>query len=398
MALITNLRVLKNSKVLSQGYLPEKLWFLDEQKRDLGIYLGYILNDNVPPHILLIGPRGTGKSTLMTIFRAELLKTIKKNSLNVKVGYTHAPQTAFSAFVQLANDVGVDVPTQGVGYDIAIARYEKACPNSISIFIIDEIDQIKDFNELLIQLAKRNELNSKVKGFCIIGITNKQRIMSSIDQRNLSAFNHRIINTHEYDATQTYKILSDRVDHAFHQNAVIKGVLEKISGHAARRKGDCRFGLDVLLQGAELSEKYLSNKLTMEITDEAIDVVEFKFIYDNIARKTPTQKYLLLKIAINNNIHRPLLFQWYSHVLGNEALSSRRINEYINELIEDQFIERYYLRIPTGRQSWLRLFELEPYHVIISIATDAFLNLYGGSLPDADLEQIKEVKQKFKSY
>ncbi len=398
MALIPRLRALKNSKVLSQGYLPDKLWFLDEQKRDLGIYLGYILNDNVPPHILIIGPRGTGKTTLMTIFRAELLKTIKKNDLNVKVGYTHAPQTAFSAFAQFTNDVGVDLPTQGVGYDIAIARYEKACADSISIFIIDEIDQIKDINDLLIQLTKRNELNSKVKGYCIIGITNKQRIMSSIDQRNLSAFNHRIINTHEYDATQTYKILSDRVDHAFHKNVVDKGVLEKISGHAARRKGDCRFGLDVLLQAAELSEKYQSDKITIKITDEAIGVVEFKFIYDNIARKTLTQKYLLLKIAINNDIHRPLLFQWYSRVLGNDALSSRRINEYINELIEDQFIERYYVRIPTGKESWLHLFELEPYHVIISIATDSFLSLYGGSLPDEDLDKIQEVKQKFKSY
>jgi len=394
MSLISNLRILKDAKVLSQRYLPEKLLFLDKQKRDLGIYLGYVLNDNVPPHMLLIGPRGTGKSTLIAIYKQELLKTIQERGFNVKIGYTHAPQTAFSAFVQLANDVGVDVPSTGISYDLTIARYEKACPDSISIFIIDEIDKIKDINDLLIQLTKRNEINSGVKGYCIIGLTNKQRIISTIDSRNLSSFNHRIINTYEYDATQTYQILSDRVDKAFHRNTLEDGVLEKISAHAAQRKGDCRFGLDVLLQAAELAEKESSDKLSINIVDKAIDDVEFRFLYDTIARKTLTQQYLLLKIALDKNIKGTLLYQWYSQVLGNDALTSRRISEYLNELIDDQFIERYYVRVRTGKQSWLRLFGLESSQVIIAIATKNFLKLYGANLPDDSLDKIKVIKGK----
>ena len=381
---------MKDPKILSQRYLPEKLWFLDDQKRDLGIYLGYILKDNVPPNIILIGPRGTGKTTLALTFKRELENLVEEKGLNIKIGFAHAPNTAYSAFIQLANDVGIELPEQGISYESSIVRYEKACSDSTSIFIIDEIDKIRDINELILQLSKRNDLNAGIKGYCIIGITNKQRFMSTIDNRNLSSFNHRIINTHQ--------ILSDRVNNAFYENALETGVLGKISAHAAKRKGDCRFGLDVLLQGAELAEKNQSSKLTMEITDKAIDVVEFQFIYDNIKKKTLTQQYLLLKTAIDQRIHGTQLYQWYAHVLGKDALSSRRITEYINELVDDQFIEKYNVRTSTGKQSWLKLFELEPYNVIVSIATDNFLNLYGGRIPDTDLDVINKVKDNFKLF
>ena len=36
MSLISNLRILKDAKVLSQRYLPEKLLFLDNQKTRIG--------------------------------------------------------------------------------------------------------------------------------------------------------------------------------------------------------------------------------------------------------------------------------------------------------------------------------------------------------------------------
>ena len=89
-----------------------------------------------------------------------------------------------------------------------------------------------------------------------------------------------------------------------------------------------------------------------------------------------------------------LLYQWYSLVLGDDALTSRRITEYLNELIDDQFIEKYDVRVRTGKQSWLRLFGIEAAHVVIAIATKNFLKLYGGNIPDDDLDKIKAIKNK----
>jgi archaeal cell division control protein 6 len=90
--------------------------------------------------------------------------------------------------------------------------------SKILVAILDEIDVVKDLDDLVYTLTRINS-DIRAGGVTIIGISNKVSFKDVLDPRSLSTLYETELVFPPYYATELYEILKDRVSHAFKPRA-----------------------------------------------------------------------------------------------------------------------------------------------------------------------------------
>ena len=315
----------RNVQALTHDWVPPKLPYREEQYNMIKNYLKVIDYGLTPPHMLLLGPVGTGKTITMRKIISELPSSVRNNVIYVVSG-----RTSYETLVYMTENL-VGKRLWGYSFSEVWSIFDK-CISTPTIVVIDEIDKMiipGKGDELLYYLSRRSSTT-------IIAISNRLNVYDYIrDQRVKSSFTPRIIFFPQYEIHELKEILRLRVEEAFQPSVVDDGVIEYIAALAYRRGGDARYAIDLLRAAAEIAIRKGDHKIVIEHVDLAKEEVEVDYIAKGVLNLKNVHKLLLKIIVDNGSLTISEVVDRYNKLApeyGLSTLSSRRISDYLAEL------------------------------------------------------------------
>ena len=336
----TSKNIFKNKIPLDHRYLPNKLVHREEQITDIAKIWVDALNEVTPSNVTLYGKTGTGK-TAASKFASEQLKDAASNKkVRVEVEYIRCTDytTEYQVIAQLCQQLGRDVPNRGwtkgeiVNTFRDILSKRDVFGRKITLIVIlDEIDILldKDGDGILYTLTRTDNVS-------VLSISNYLDFKNLIKSRVTSSLNDKEIVFPPYGADQLSDILSERAKLAFYDDVLDDDVIPLCSAMAAKEEGDARYALDLLKNAGELAYDDDSEKVTGEHVRKAKDRLEFNKVTE-IIQTLPLQQQRLLEAILNltkNNeeITSGKLYEEYQSISKKDAVTYRRIFDFINEL------------------------------------------------------------------
>ena len=346
---LTKESIFLDKSVLESNYTPEELPHRSEQTHALAQILAPCLRLEKPSNIFLFGKTGTGKTVTVKHTTNQILKVAKEHKIDVKVLYVNCKMkrtadTEYRLFARLSEMLGAKVPATGLPtieiYNTFMNLIDKK--KQVILIILDEIDELvgKADSSLLYNLTRLNTDLKQAK-ISLIGIANSAALIEQLDPRVVSSLRYEDIIFPSYHATQIQDILNQRKVHAFRENAVEPGVVEKCAAYAARDHGDARRAIELLRVAGELAERNGFKVVKIENIDEAENKIERDRMLD-IVRHQPDQYQLIVYVILSlyEKNSRSLLstgevYRLYKRLCQSTSLrplTQRRISDIIADL------------------------------------------------------------------
>ena len=324
---------------LDHRFLPEKLLHRDNQVKQIAKYWVDALDDVTPSNITIYGKTGTGKTAAAKFASKQLLEYSSNKDVFIKIEYVRCTDytTEYQVLAQFCQKLGRDVPHRGwtkgevVNTFRDIFRTNAFGKKLILIVILDEIDILlnKDGDGILYTLTRTDNVS-------ILSISNFLDFKGLIKSRVNSSLNDREIVFPPYGANQLADILSDRVKLAFKEGVVKDDVVPLCSAMAAKEEGDARFALDLLRTAGDIASEESSDFVTSDHVRIAKERIEHNKVAEIIST-LPTQQQRVLEAILNltnknEEITSGKLYEAYTEVSKQDAVTYRRIFDFINEL------------------------------------------------------------------
>ncbi len=355
--------VFLNRQIITPHYTPEKLPFREKQISEIVSILSISLKQQKPDNLFLYGKTGTGKTATTKLVLKQLNEFAEEQKKEVKTTYMNC-RNFNSKYKAITKILGLFYPEKDfLGYSAAFV-YEKMLSfiqekNSQIIVVLDEIDKIKDLDELVYTLTRAND-DLKQGGITIIGISNQLNLKDRLDPRTKSSLCEKEMVFPPYNAQELKAILKDRISKAFKKNVVQESAIALTSAIASKEAGDARTAVMLLLRAGEIADETNSKKVTDKEVEKAKTNVEEEIMF-NMISTLPKQEQLVL------------------HTIASLTLQSKGIKKLSGEegiLFSGQIYDEYvsnakkYSEKPVS-QRWFRQYigELSMYGLIQSTAS-----------------------------
>ena len=348
--------VFLNRDAISQHFIPKELPFREKQLKEISSILTAALQGKKPNNVFVYGKVGTGKTCVVRHVLQELQEFKQKSSARVESCYINC-RVHNSKYKALQKCCKEFYPSENfLGYSAAFV-FEKildfARKNKNQVLIaLDEIDKVKDLDELVYALSRGNdELEQGEGAITIIGISNNVLFKERLDARTKSSLCQEELVFAPYNAEELKEILKQRVEIAFKPKSVQESALNLAAAIAAQESGDARTAVLLLLRAGELSDKESKEKVSDEEVKKAKSKVEEEVIYNMISTLPDQEQLVLYTIALLAAKQKPLqkitgqqepgalmsgeVFEEYKRVakkFKESNVSARWFRAYLNEL------------------------------------------------------------------
>ncbi|MGB9168923.1 MAG: AAA family ATPase [Nitrososphaeraceae archaeon] len=340
--------LIKNRKILTIDYVPEKLQFRDEETMTIAQTLSVALKGSRPSNLLLFGKPGTGKTAVIKNVIKKFTEKSSSLGIEVIVPFVNAKlaSTAYKVLYEIAEEMHINqIEKRNQVYFTGLSLGEAT--NRILdfiqkrklhvIFVIDEIDSLVDKNgdDILYNFTRANEQFQDSGFITLIGISNSLTFKDKLDPRVRSSLSEEEIVFNPYKIIQLQKILSERVKLAFSNDVVTDGAINLCAAIAGKDNGDARKAIDLLRVAAEIAEREKDSKIDEKYIRLAQNKIEKDTNFEVIKNSTTHTKIVLLAITKSKNGNTGEVYEIYSKyckTIDNEPLSQRRITQIISEL------------------------------------------------------------------
>ena len=164
------------------------------------------------------------------------------------------------------------------------------------IAVLDEVDMVKDLDDLLYTLTRANdELSSG--SICVIGISNKLSFKDQLDPRSRSSLCENEMVFAPYTATQLQAIISQRAKMGFKPHVVEESAVNLAAAICASETGDARYALKLLMKSGEITDERGGKKITDKEVEDARRSVDSDVAFEAISTLPDHQQLVLLSIA-----------------------------------------------------------------------------------------------------
>lgn len=345
---VKGIQLIKNRKMLTIDYVPEKLFFREEETTTIAQTLSVALKGSRPSNLLLFGKPGTGKTAVVK----NVIKKFKEKSaslgIEITVTFVNAKlaNTAYKVLYEIAEEMSINkLETRNQVYFTGLSLGEAT--NRILdfikkrklhvIFIIDEIDSLVDKNgdDILYNFTRANEQFLDSGFITLIGVSNSLTFKDKLDPRVRSSLSEEEIVFNPYKIIQLQKILKERVKLAFCENVVTDGAINLCAAIAGKDNGDARKAIDLLRVASEIAERDKVSQIDEKFIRLAQNKIEKDTNFEIVKNSTTHTKIVLLAITKSKNGNTGEVYEIYSKYcksIDNEPLTQRRITQIISEL------------------------------------------------------------------
>ncbi|MCK4327232.1 MAG: orc1/cdc6 family replication initiation protein [Candidatus Diapherotrites archaeon] len=343
--------IFEDRNVLSPHYLPDQLPYREEEITKVMKVIAPALSQKRPSNLFLYGKTGVGKTAVVKHVMEKLDETKKKYEAQVDSIYlncrTH--NTKYQVLLKLAQRAEPNESFLGLSSTHLYEKFvEYVDKGLVFIVVLDEIDKVKDLDDLVYALTRAND-DLKKGHIALVGISNKINFKEKLDPRSKSTLCQDEMVFAPYNAEQLSAILADRAKEGFRKGYITDGAIGLAAAFAAQESGDARYALRLLLKAGEFADAQ-DTKATEEYVKKARSAVEEDIVIELINTLPEHQSIVLYAIAnltaegskyrrLTDNGER-LLFSGEAYE-GYESLckkwktmarSARWFREYLNEL------------------------------------------------------------------
>ena len=346
--------VFSNKDIISPHHVPAKLPFREKQIESITHNLSGVINDSKPNNFFIYGKTGTGKTSTVKHVLDQLNEFITKRQLSVYSCYVNCRSHPSKYKVLLKALRAFNPEKDFLGYSSSFV-YEKLLSfagdnNAHAIIVLDEIDKVKDVDELMYSLSRGNdELNQG--SITVIGISNNLTFKEKLDPRTKSSLCEREMVFDPYNATELREILTERTELAFKEGVVKETAISLAAALAAQESGDARTAVMLLQRAGEIADMEEKYVVDDSLVEQAKVSVEEEIILSMISTLPQQQQLVLYAIAqmslqnptftkINGEEEKGVMFsgeifETYLRLakqFDTRTITSRWYRQYINEL------------------------------------------------------------------
>lgn len=296
--LLVESKIFANREVLSPHYVPRKLIGRQKEISNIERAIAPALKGERGRNLFIYGKTGVGKTSCVR-YVIEEVKSIPNTRAQISYINCRVYNSRYRVLNKIISDHMPTYAKRGYG---AVELYEKLRSwieedNKILVAVLDEIDVVKDLDDLIYTLTRINS-DIKAGGVTMIGISNKVSFKDYLDPRSLSSLYESEIVFSNYNANELYEILSDRAVLGFKKSAISDEVLRFIAASATRESGDARLALKIMSRAGELSEDASKDRVELEYAQKAAKMAEDDVVYDVVSTLPEHQKLVLYSIAL----------------------------------------------------------------------------------------------------
>ena len=338
--------IIKNRETLQFTYIPTTILHRDAEQEKITQSLLPILKQSRPSNLLVYGKPGTGKTLVVKKILLKIQERVEKSNFPIKLIYSNSKDetTLYGLLVSIGRQLDLDektLPSTG----LATSEVFKRLLNKITtynlnvILVIDEIDYltqlvIKTGRDILYQLTRANE-RLQQGSLTIVGISNNLTFKEKLDPRVISSLGEEEIVFTNYNVEQIRKILEERVNESFIENAVEDAALNLCAALAGAEHGDARRAIDLIRVAGEIAERQQSNRVTTIHIREATQKIEENKEEISLRSYTLQEKLILLAVMRANGSSTGEVYVSYKNLcktVRQDVLTQRRITQILNEI------------------------------------------------------------------
>lgn len=305
--------VLINEEALTEAFVPTRLLHREGQVRELERCMSPALKNRSVENIFLMGPSGTGKTTI--------IKWIFESHFEGISAYVNCWKQRTTHEVLTEILLNLRIPVHGREPTGELTKtLEKTASKKKIVVCLDEVDRLKDFD--LLYILSRG-------GCGLILVSTNSHALAVLTNRIKSSLALTEIEFPAYKTEELYDILRDRVGYAFRPGA-LKNELVKIASVAAL--GDARKALEIVRKAGKKAEiRYLSEVTIKELKDAIAEANRFKMVYP-IDKLNEHEKAIYSLLEKNRRMPSGSLYHEYSKSVQNPVVD-RAFRNYMRRMV-----------------------------------------------------------------
>jgi archaeal cell division control protein 6 len=309
----------------------------------------------VPTNIFIYGFSGTGKTAISRMLTSQLAKDAQLNGVIVKAVYVDC--TNYHTDTRLIKYIYTEMSPETArrrkvfnSYDDHFSMLKEVINGlkGIPIIIFDEIDALKNYNDILNNLARLKQNQHTDKNVCIITITNDPTFEKNLKSPTMSVLAKDKVDFAPYNAVELADIIMSRAEKAFQEGVVDKIIILKIAALSAQQHGDARKAIELLRVSGEIAEEKGDSKILESHIDEAIARIDSDSLISCL-RTLPSQAKIILAsiiavektrgIAVPNTGEVYFTYLKLCRAMKVKAITQRRVTDILSYLSVHRIIE-----------------------------------------------------------